>query len=448
MTAREHLEHYLDQLRRRMQLAIYTRGFAAAAAAVLIITCLSVLLLEQRNFAPGIATSGRVLIVLALLAVVVSLLWLPLSRVRRDGGARVFEERLPAQQGRIQTYLDVRRRESQGQVSPLVELLAEDATQIAQRTPPESVITGRHLAIAGSIAGGAFLALVALLAFGPGSWGYGSRYFLLGADLPREAVPVRSIVVKPGDATVRRNSDLAIRASIAGFEPKDVAILVRFSDQQEWERAPMQAAASGEDQAGQFQFHLYAVRGPLEYYVEADGTRSAQHKVAVVDLPRIEKLRLTYNYPDWTGLAPATEEELRTIRAVAGTNVKVEVFANAPLESAALIVDGKPGELSAQGEASVGSIAVEKAGHYQVGAKVANEFVALTDEYPIEIVNDEKPTIEIERPGRDTFATSIEEVPVRVQAQDDFRLQNVELRYSVNGGEWQKTSLGRRRETD
>ena len=116
MTAREHLEHYLDQLRRRMQLAIYTRGFAAAAAAVLIITCLSVLLLEQRNFAPGIATSGRVLIVLALLAVVVSLLWLPLSRVRRDGGARVFEERLPAQQGRIQTYLDVRRRESQGQV--------------------------------------------------------------------------------------------------------------------------------------------------------------------------------------------------------------------------------------------------------------------------------------------------------------------------------------------
>ena len=85
---------------------------------------------------------------------------------------------------------------------------------------------------------------------------------------------------------------------------------------------------------------------------------------------------------------------------------------------------------------------VTKPGRYQIGARVANEFVALSDEYAIEIVPDEKPTIEIRKPGRDWRATSIEEVPVRIRAEDDFRLRDVSLRYSVNGGEWQAVPLG------
>jgi hypothetical protein len=161
----------------------------------------------------------------------------------------------------------------------------------------------------------------------------------------------------------------------------------------------------------------------------------------VIDLPQIKSVRLTYEYPEWTGLEPLQEEEARDIRAVAGTKVKVEVVADAPLEAPSLIVDGAPGAMQGDGVTSSGVITVEKEGRYHIGARVANEFVALTDEYFIDIVADEKPTIEIVKPGRDWRATSIEEVPVRIQAQDDFRLQRVELRYSVNGGEWKSVPL-------
>ena len=95
-----------------------------------------------------------------------------------------------------------------------------------------------------------------------------------------------------------------------------------------------------------------------------------------------------------------------------------------------------------QGRSSTGAIVVTKPGRYQIGARVANEFVALSDEYAIEVVPDEKPTIEIRKPGRDWRATSIEEVPVRIRAEDDFRLRDVSLRYSVNGGEWQAVPVG------
>ncbi len=118
--------------------------------------------------------------------------------------------------------------------------------------------------------------------------------------------------------------------------PSQTQVFVRFADQEQWEAAPMRSA-----EEGQFDFKLYAVRGPLTYYVQADGVRSPEHNIGVVDLPKIQRVRLTYQYPEWTGLDAATDEESRDIRAVAGTDVKVEVFADAPLEAPALIVDGQ-----------------------------------------------------------------------------------------------------------
>src|SRR5688572_8018930 len=283
----------------------------------------------------------------------------------------------------------------------------------------------------------AVLALALLLGFGPSYWGFASRHLLLGADLPREAIVLRRIVVMPGDATVRRNSDVSIRAAVEGFRAENAQVFVRFADQQKWEGAPMRA-----DDNGEFDFKLYAVRGPLVYYVDADGFRSAEHSIGVVDLPKIEKVRLTYSYPDWTGLDPLTDEETRDISAVEGTDVKVEVFADAPLDAPALIVGGQSQELENKDGASVGNIVVSDPGSYQIGARVADEFVALSDEYKIEIVTDEKPTVQIRKPGRDWRATSIEEVPVHIKAEDDFKLRDVTLHYSVNGGQWQKVPVG------
>jgi hypothetical protein len=439
MSARERLESYLDALRTRLRTHIYARAAAIALAGVLAITAFTVWTLHQQEFAPAIVVTGRVAIIVLLVCVIAALLWRPLRRLHRDGGANIFEQRLPDEDGRIHTYLDGKRRESQGLATPLLSLLAADAVTIAERTPPDEIVSSRRIAAGMLVAVAALAVLVGLLVAGPAYWGFGSRHLLLGMELPRNAVPVRSVTVTPGNATVRRNSDLAIRAAVEGFHPREVAVFVRFADRQEWERAPMQAAT---DSDSRFEFRLYAVRGPLQYYVDAEGTRSGEHSVNVVDLPRIERVKLTYEYPQWTGLDPKTDDVSRDISAVEGTNVKVEVIADAPLDAPALIVDGNTGELVQQGRTSTGAIAVTKPGRYQIGARVANEFVALSDEYAIEIIPDEKPTIEVRKPGRDWRATSIEEVPVRIHAEDDFRLRDVSLHYSVNGGDWQAVPLG------
>lgn len=386
MSARERLESYLDSLRARLRTHIYARAAAVAIGGVLAVTALTVWTLQRREFAPAITVAGRVAIGVLLVSVIVALLWRPLRRLGRDQGSHIFEERLPDENGRIQTYLDGKRRESQGQAPALLGLLAADAVTIAERTPPNEIVSSPRIAAGALLAVAALVVLGALLVAGPTYWGFGSRHLLLGMELPRNAVPVRRVTVTPGNATVRRNSDLAIHARVEGFHPRDVQVFVRFADRQDWERAPMQPA---EGQESRFDFRLYAVRAPLQYYVDAEGTRSGEHNVTVVDLPRIERVQLTYEYPQWTGLDQKVDDSSRDISAVEGTNVKVEVVADGPLDAPALIVNGQTGELAQQGRTSSGAIVVTKPGRYQIGARVANEFVPLSDEYAIEVVPDE-----------------------------------------------------------
>lgn len=436
------LDHYLDALRQRIRAHIYVRAAAVVAVTVLAVTVTIVWLLHREGFPSDLALIGRGVLLLSVGIIAATLLWLPLRRLRRRDGAEEFERRLPTQGGRIETYLDARRRQATSGTSPLIELLAHDAASLTQATPVRAVVPGWSLwqfAGAGLIA---TIVLGGLLILGPAHWGYGSRYFLLGAQLPRAAVPVRQVHVSPGNVTVRRNSDLLIRAAINGFSPDQAQVFVRFDDEQRWQRAAMRPV---EKEGKQWEFRLYALRGPLHYYVAAQSSRSTErsveHSVDVVDLPRVEQVRLTYRYPEWTGLPARTDTASRDIRAVADTHVKLQVLADAALESPVVVLDGKPLPMQQNGFASDGSITVVKSGSYHFAARVANELVALTDDYRIEVVPDQKPSIEIEKPGRDYRATNIEEVPIRVRAQDDFRVQQVELHYAVNGGDWRSIEL-------
>ncbi|HKE97134.1 MAG TPA: hypothetical protein VKB34_22685, partial [Povalibacter sp.] len=453
MSSRIRLEQYLGSLRRRIRIHIYMRAAAVAAGLALGLTLATVWLLQRDGFPAASTMTGRLLLAFAIVAALALCIVLPLQRLRQRDGAREFERRLPGQQGRIETFLDARRREQADTKSPLLELLAGDALASGRHVPVRTIVPDSWLWSVAAVAVVALSLLVLLPILGPTYWGYGSRYLLLGSELPRDAVPLREVRVTPGDVTVRRNSDLTIRATTTGFLPDRAHVFVRFDDQQQWERAPMQVVDDGVTR--QWQFRLYALRGPLHYYVAAEDARNAErsgeHAVAIVDLPRIERVRLTYHYPQWTGLPSQTEDVARDIRAVAGTDVKVEVFANAPLQQPVIVIDGAASAMQPTGANSVGNIPVAKHGSYHIGARVANELVALTDDYAIEIVNDEKPGVEIRKPARDWRATSIEEVPVSVHAQDDFRLQDVALRYAVNGGDWQTlplTSGGRQADTE
>ena len=124
------------------------------------------------------------------------------------------------------------------------------------------------------------------------------------------------------------------------------------------------------------------------------------------------------------------------VRAVQGSRAEIEVLTDKPLEHGALVLDnGSKVELTrSEGNWLHAGLPVQKDGSYHVAAFDGNQAVRISDDYFIEAKKDEPPSVKIARPGRDPHVSPIEEVPVMVEAADDFGLQGLDLHYSVNGG--------------
>lgn len=445
MQTTQRLDEYLSGLKQRLHWALYSRAGAIAAFALLLVLCGAIAWLAPQGFPRYGVIASRVVLAI-LIAAGAFFLWRSFKHLTDREGATALEQVLPQQQGRVQTYIELQTQKAAGASAPMLDLLAADALRVAQQSPIDEIVTPQRLWIASGVAATALIALIGMLTLGPSQWGYGSRHLLLGTTLPVEAVPVKQVSLQPGNKTLRRNADFVVQARVQGFRAADVQLFVRFADANSgdnaagWERAAMQPAG-GEDDAS-YLLTLYAMRDSFTYYALADGVKSAEYQVKVVDVPRIDSLSLRFEYPEWTGLVAKVETKSRDIAGVVDTQVQLTARASEPLDQPVLVLEEsqEPMSIATNGEA-MGTIKVSKPGRYHLSSRVAGELVALTDDYEISVIDDAEPTVEIVKPGRDWRASSVEEVPIVIRAQDDFRLQQLELRYSVNGGDWKTTKL-------
>src|SRR5690606_1458356 len=377
-----------------------------------------------------------VLVARLALAVVLGVViaWLdvyPLRRLRRTRAIAEIEQRAPDFDGRLETYDGLTRTNAR---SPFLGLLAEDALRLARGIPAALKVPSWQIRVPAAIAIGAAVLLVGIAAFGPDTWRYGVRHLWAGWLLD-DTRPPQFIEVIPGDDTVRRGGDLALQARAEGFVPRDMQVFAQFASNDSWQTASMTRSGEG------FEFTFFALREPLRYYVSAAGIRSPVYTVDVVDLPRINNIKLTYRYPEWSGLEPRTVDPGGDIRAVAGTEVDLEVHTDSPLGNAEIVANGERIAMQTDGTVSTATLPVNEAGEYFVSTLFDETDIRLTDDYFIDVIPDEKPVVKVTKPGRDARANNIEEVSLRIEASDDFGLRNVELRYSVNGGEWQSMTV-------
>ena len=431
------IQDYVSGVQRRLRLALASRGLGATVAMALLLTVACVYVANRFAFSNSSVAGSRMILVGALIAVLVWVLIRPLLRLDRSRTAAQIEKSVPAFDGRVETLVDQTSAGKSEQPNPLIDLLAEDAWRVAETAPTRYVAgIGRVFAYLG-VAVGAFAFLFWLGHSGPGYWGYGTSELWAGWLEPG-ASPLYQIVVEPGDTTIRQGADLLVGADTVGFEPPGMQLFAKFSSSVDWEQASMQRQLEGSG----FEFVFAGIREPLRYYVTAGGIRSEEFEVNVVQMPHVEHIKLTYHYPGWTGMKPLIEDPGGDMRAVAGTEVEVEIETDKLLAEGILRVNGEESiRLEPDGLRTTGRLKVGKQGEYFVAAMYRGEIVRLTQDFFISVVPDEKPVVKFLRPGRDSKATSIEEVVTEFQARDDFGLRSFDLYYSVNGGEVRKEPL-------
>jgi hypothetical protein len=435
MSNSSELTAYISEVQKRLRTSTWLRGAAVFSATALGVTLVLTLALNQFAFPARGVSLGRFVLLVALAgAAVFGLVW-PLRRLsRRYAVARIesanadFEQSLATFQERQEAGSD-----------PMLELLAADTLKHARETAPGSIVPDNSMFAFGGAGLACLGILLWMIAAGPGYLGYGASLIWTGS---RNTPPLYAITVVPGNVTVRRNSDQLITAHIAGMQPERAELFAQYKSASEWEQVAMQLMP--EKGAGSnFQFVFAGLPENVEYYVTAGPLLSPHYHVHVVDLPSVKDVRVTYKYPAWTGMKPATVEHSGDLRAIEGTQAQVEFEMDRPLSSAAVTLDGgQTIHLSAGSENKyAGTISMNKDGAYYLTASEDGQPVRISEDYFIATDKAAPPDLSIARPGGDYRASPIEEVTIGVKAADDFGLKELHLHYSVNAGPDREVNL-------
>jgi hypothetical protein len=437
MSRRDELNSYIARLQQRLRLRAWLRGAAIFTGTALVVTVALVLLLNHFAFPSHGVAGARLALFAALAAAGAFGIALPLIRLTRTHAVRRAEAAYPVFEQRLTTFHE---RERNHDSNPFLELLAADTLSQTQYVKPSSLVSDNRL-FALSGAGVACLGVLAwTIAAGPGYLGYGASLLWTGAK--KNATPFYSIAVTPGDVVVRRNSDQLITARVLGMRPEKTQIFARYRSTNGWEPVTMQPQPDAGG-AATYQFIFAGLPENVEYYVAAGPLLSPHYKVRVVDLPAVKGIRVTYQYPKWTGMKPVTEEHSGDLRAIEGTNAAIEIEMDHPLKNGQLTLDdGETIQLKdSSGSRYQGTIYMEKDGAYHVVAMDGGQPVRLSEDYFVATEKAMPPEVVINRPGADYRASPIEEVTVGVKAADQFGLNDVRLHYSVNGGADRDVSL-------
>lgn len=171
-------------------------------------------------------------------------------------------------------------------------------------------------------------------------------------------------------------------------------------------------------------------RGRMAQYLSGNAA------IQISQLPLVGDMRLTYNYPSYTGLSPRVVEgsdgRIETLRA---TQVLFEAVADEPIEKASLVLlntAGKPIRaipVTLQDERQLkAQFSVMENGRYYVTLTTTDgDQKRDRREYPVVVQADAHPTISMDTPAADLELKQTESVRVIWRARDDFAVSEVAL---------------------
>ena len=187
-------------------------GLAAIALILLAVSLIAAWFSLENGYASSTVISFRLLLIAALAAVVIKGILQPLKKIKNNVSAQVETRSIKSDgkgfQGRIETYSQTAAN------NPFRELLAEDALKVSAAYPATEQVKSKDMQIAG-LAAAAMLAVLLYMAVGAGLFSYSLQNFLAGWASD-SFVPPQSIIVLPGDESIRRGANLRINAQVEG----------------------------------------------------------------------------------------------------------------------------------------------------------------------------------------------------------------------------------------
>ena len=469
MRTRRRYKHYeFSREERRIESLTEENTVAIAKSSAGLISRLRLTLLKQRlvSFAAGLVTTAAAIlatwIVLSLLANVVILpVWLKLSLLILSAGLAVFlfaghalarlfygsvdgmavrlEQLNPALKGRLVAAVQfARMRQTPGYSAELMALTEHQALKYASLVNFGRAVsfypvlrTGRTLALAAVVA-------LALVLVAPGLFTY--SYEVYSHPTTEIAPPLGyEVFAFPGSVEWVKYRDIEIGAVIVGDRFPETAVIHHRLVGGDWQRlkidlARLRRSPSPDGDSLTVSTTLRQINKSFDYYVEAGRIRTEIQQVDVVDRPRVNGIKLSIFYPEYTELPPTViDENNGSFSAVVGSRVTMKVTTNLPVRHAELVFsDSSRSPLEVTDRSAETAFRIDSSRAY---------YIRLTDhlgeenpdpiEYYITAVPDEYPAIDVLRPGFDVNLGDDMILPLKVRIFDEYGFSSLALKYQV-----------------
>ena len=447
----------IRRVRARWRVKVGLRGLVMLTLAGFAAFAMSVWGMDYFLYSERAVQIFRWLTYVALVALAVRLLVVPLAqRVSKRQVALYVEEHEPTLKASVLSAVELgpvqqgSPRDTE-RVSPeLQRRVLEEAIERCQSSGfatgiergPLRRFSAALLGVAGAgmaavLISPAFLQHGAMLLFAP--------WRAAAADNPYQ------LRVGPGNLTVARGSDQLITAAVLGFDPDRVEVALRPLDasgnaQGDWQQWPMnrlgvEGEASDELMIGDARvthdFIALNLRSDTDYYVDASGVRSPIYRIRVKDLPYVEQIDLQYRFPEYSGLSDQTVEDGGDIAVLEGTEVLFSVLPIFAVPEGRLLIEGEePIGLSPGSGRMTAAFTVSGNTYYRVELMDEDgRWHRASAEYMITALEDQPPIVRFASPGRDIQVTLVDEVFAQVEAEDDYGVSRLGIRYAINGGE-------------
>ena len=440
MEPRRELSRRIRRVRQRWNQFVWFRGLAWVLGVGIAALIVSMSVAESTEIPGWVIVALRFALLGGLVGTAIKMLILPLTRKPDDIQlARFVEEKNPGLEDRLVSAVEVVNTPDADR-GPFRFLLIRDAVEATRRIRFDDLVNRQKFNAFAVLTVAFALALAVSLYFSAILFPYGSARLFAGLIEPPPG-PDYSIEVSPGDTTVPRGSDVVLEAIAVGFDPERAQVHLRYDNSSQWEASTMDVAP---EIVPTFRRLLFNVQEPIRYYVQAGGFQSAEFVISVADLPRVESIDYTYNYPSYTRLSARTEQDALDIVALRGTEVEVTVHASQQLRGGRLIfADGSELALTpGEGQIATSNLTVDRTTTFRIELENTRgqEYLSLS-EYAMEALDDQKPIVQFAEPGRDYRASTVEEVFTELQAEDDLGIETLDIYFAVNGGDEQIIDL-------
>ena len=276
--------------------------------------------------------------------------------------------------------------------------------------------------------------------------------------------------IQPGTTQIERGKDVNITAEVNGHFDAPVSLYYRVGSRDEmaptaeWQSLPMQPnpidpghSLQTSEILSPYSAILENVTRPLQYYISVEAVTSEHYQITISNEPIITQFQYRLNYPPYTQLQSQTlPANVGNIQVLLGTEIVFTAESNKVLQKARLAFeesgnveleiterqaqdaitqlreDEQVQEVPTTPQIIRGAFVAQQSENYRIYVTDVEGFTNRDPvNYTITVLEDATPDVVIVAPARDTVLDDAMLVELKVEATDDYGIQELQLVYRV-----------------